>query len=239
MGRRRFSDEDDDRDDDRRRDDRDDDRRRRDDRDDDDRDDRRSRPRYEDDYDDRRPRGGRAKPGLAVAAGVLWVIWGAFEIIGVVLAAIHMTDVGASIRAQGGFGFNAVVLDPETLRSLTILGGFRLAMNVIACGLYLMAGIRTLTGGPSSLGGYGWGTVIVCVATVAYFLAAAFVMSNIFAKLGGPFAGGQMNSFLYGAMCGGGLLAISGALLAGIFALASNGKYMTWWESARGGRRGD
>lgn len=231
MARQRFSDEDDDRDDrPRRRDDDDfdrDDRRRDDDFED--------RPRRRDDYEDDRPR-GRAKPGLATAAGVLWVIWAAFELIGVIGAGINLANVKAAIQLQAGM--NGVVIDNETTSQLTILGVFRLVLNLIAFILFLLAGIRTLSGGARSLGGYGWGTVVICIAFVVYCLAGAYILSGVFAKMGGPFAGGRADGILYGAMCGAGLLAISGSLLAGIFALSCNGKYVKWWDAVKG-RRSD
>lgn len=239
MARQRFSDEDDDRDDrPRRRDDRD-----RDDRRDDDYDDRpRRRDDRDDDYDDR-PRAPRSKPGLATAAGVLWAIWAGFELIGVVLSGINMANPAAAMQAQlagpRGLG-GAVIFDKDITNQLTILAVFRLIVNLAAFVLFLVACIRTLTGGAKSLTVYGMLTIVMSVLTIIYCLFAGYVVNSIMTKMVGAFAvasGGT--AFVYGAVCGAGLLAISGSLLAGIFAMSCNKRYTQWWDAVKGRRRDD
>jgi hypothetical protein len=212
MGRQRFSDEDDDRDE-----------RPRDRRDDDDEDDdrprRRDRRDEEDDYDDR-PRRPLAKPGLATAAGVLWVIWGGLGCIMLIINIIALMDNGPR-RAAGSTLGNIIGI-------LLLIGG------IVIC---LLAGIRTLNGSVSSIRVFGILSLIYCIA---YVVLTTVLVALAAAVLGG--AAGAPAGFAVGLVIGAcvvTVLIVSGMLLASIFAMTSSKRYKLWWRAARERSRRD
>jgi hypothetical protein len=230
MARQRFSDDDED-------DDRDD--RRRDRRDDDDEDDdrprRRDRRDEEDDYDDR-PRAPK-KPGLATAAGVLWVIWGGLGVISI-LFNVYALATPAYHQA------NIAVFGQKNADTMWMISVFQLVLVLGGTVLFLLAGIRTLTGGASSLGMFGGMTIAMCVVyfvvTIAVAVYQASMMEEVFGRMGGP--GGRpptglmTGAGIVGGICGG-LIGVTVPVLAGIFALSCNKKYAIWWRAARGRAR--
>ena len=211
MARQRFSDEDDDRDD-RPRD-------RRDDRDEEEEDrPRPRRPRDDDEYDDRR--GPLKKPGLATAAGVLWVIWGGLGCIMLILNIIGMMG-DAPRRNAGSMLGNVIAI-------LLLIGG------IVIC---LLAGIRTLNGSVRSIRVFGILSLIYCIG---YVVLTTVLVAMAAAVLGG--VAGAPAGFAVGLVIGAcvvTVLLVSGMLLASIFAMSSSKKYELWWRATKGRSRGD
>ncbi len=220
MARQRFSDEDDDSDDRPRRDDDSDDRPRRRDRD------------RDDDYDDR-PRSLK-KPGLATAAGVLWVIWGALGVIIVLLSVYNLLSSSAHQERILVFGQK----NAETMR---MISAFTTVLVVGGTVLFLLAGIRTLTGGPSSIGMYGGWTIGFCVVYFISIIASTVyqtsLMEEAIGRMGGPGGRPPVGSLtglgIVGGICAG-LIAITVPVLAGIFSLSCNKRYTLWWRATKG-----
>ncbi len=211
MARQRFSDEEDDRDD-RPRD-------RRDDRDDDEDRPRPRRQRDDDEYDDRR--GPLKKPGLATAAGVLWVIWGGLGCIMLIFNIIVMMDNGPRRAAAGSTLGNVIAI-------LLLIGG------IVIC---LLAGIRTLNGSVRSIRVFGILSLIYCIG---YVVLTTVLVALAAAVLGG--VAGAPAGFAVGLVIGAcvvTVLIVSGMLLASIFAMSSSKKYELWWQATKGRSRGD
>ncbi len=207
MARQRFSDEDDDRDD-----------RPRDRRDEGEDRPRPRRPRDDDEYDDRR--GPLKKPGLATAAGVLWVIWGA-------LAAI------LCIARVVNFGKLAALPTEAMLLSIA-----EFLFIVAGTALCFVAGVRTLNGGASSIRTYGALSLVFCIVFVLLYTAlAAYLASVMGAVAGAPAAG--LGAAVVVVTCGVVVIMMSGMILASIFAMSSSKKYELWWRATKGRSRGD
>jgi len=226
MARQRFSDEDDDRDD-RPRD-------RRDDRDEEEDRPRPRRQRDDDEYDDRR--GPVKKPGLATAAGVLWVIWGALGVIALLFNIYAL--VTPSYHAA-----NVLMFGEKTADTMRMISVFQAVLVLVGTILFLLAGMRTLTGAPASLGGFGWMTIAYCsvyfVVGIALAMYQVSLIEEAVGRMGGarPPAGLMSGAGLVGGICGG-LIITSGPVLAGIFALSCNKRYVLW-RATKGRSRGD
>ena len=160
--------------------------------------------------DDYRPRVRLAKPppekpGLANAAGVLWVTWSGVCLLA---ALAHVWAVGTAIRSPA--------YTPAGLCS-----AFVLLLATVIC---LVAGLRTLFGRPRSLAGF---------AVLSFVSAAAIILVHILSGAAGESAGHNP----YGEASHSYVLAVllvSGVLLAGVFALLTNGRYRRWYDRGRG-----
>lgn len=206
-------------------------RRRTEDEDEDERPRRRGRPRRddrddwdEDDSDDR-PRGPLRKPGLATAAGVLWLVAAAIDLIRTAVGLYGLYTLIQVLRIVGPMGGGL----PLRLLLPAILG---LALSVFGMVLYLVAGIRVLSGSARGLAVSGWLTIAVCVVVGLLILWNGLQLLG--ANQGG--FGGQRDAYLMGRMCGQSLVLVV-PLLAGIFAVSCHGRYSRWRASV--GRRGD
>ena len=199
MARQRFSDEDDDFDRPR-----DDDRPRRRDRD--------------DDYDDRR--GPLKKPGLATAAGVLWVIWGAFGAIVCVLRVINFGRLG---------GLPSEVMLISIAEFLFVLAG------TILC---FVAGTRTLSGSASSTRTFGTLSLTFTIIFVLVYTALAAYLASVMGRIGGG-PGAGFGAAVVIITCGVVVVMMSGMILASIFAMSASKKYEQWWRATKGRSRSD
>jgi len=177
--------------------------------DDDDLDDRPRRSRHHDDPP-RRSRdisyGSAKKPGLAIAAAILWLIWAGILLLSVLFRAFQL------FRGDGD-------VDPVcgAIDLLLILG-----MALLSGG----AGMMTLFGKTRSLTSFGVVSLVMPPAIVLMETALAFLI-GLAATRHGP-RGSDLplimafRSFLFTT------LLVSGVILAGIFALCVNKKYRAW-----------
>ena len=176
------------------------------------------------------------KPGLATAAGVLWVIWGALGVIALLFNIYAL--VTPSYHAA-----NVLVFGEKTADTMRMISVFQAVLVLVGTILFLLAGMRTLTGAPASLGGFGWMTIAYCsvyfVVGIALAMYQVSLIEEAVGRMGGarPPAGLMSGAGLVGGICGG-LIITSGPVLAGIFALSCNKRYVLW-RATKGRSRGD
>ncbi len=153
------------------------------------------------------------KPGLATAAAILWLIWG----IGGTVAFI--AGVSDLLTSATRVGLVAVVL------LLTVL------LGTLLC---LVAGVRTLSGAGASTGTHGLLSLIFGgVILTGYTLLLSYAASEAETTFG--------RSVSFQAVvttCGVVLALLSGLFVAGVFGMAVNAKYVTWWRATRGKKQG-
>ena len=194
-------------------------RRDRDDDDDDDRDRpsrrrRRDRDDEEDDYDDRPARPKRKKrrkkkatagiPGLAVAAAILFLIWGGIGAILSIYSIVGLVTL-LDIGAPASFVLSSLVS--------TILAGCFAAFLVVS-------GLKVLNGQVEDIASVGTAALAVCGALLIWSIVRFALIAPMFALSFALTAFATM------------LLFMSGVIVGGIFCIVCGQKYEKWQSSS-------
>ena len=175
------------------------------------------------------------KPILAKIAGILWCVWAVFDFV----------SAGFAIRDFGRGALNYIEMsgdkDHEVGEMLDNLSAIRLAVNLVGGCIFLVAGVRSLSGATRSVSTYGWVTLVLVVAYLGCTLYAASVVIEIGSRSSIVMGGAAVHAAFYGETTlvyyywlRWGLLVTSGVTLTAVLALTSNRGYTRWWQSKPG-----
>lgn len=162
-----------------------------------------------DDWDEPR---AATKPGLATAAGILWLIWGGLLLL------VFVVRLIAVLRA---------IADDADLNF--VCGGMDVLLVLGIAGWSGLAGLLTVLGKARSLGAYGFLSLalpplmVVLETVIAFFTGMELVRDHDRLRGDLPLIL-AFRSFVFNT------LLVSGVVLAGIFALVANRRYREWYD---------